>query len=89
MIAILDLTLRKRIYKIICYIFIHKYFHNTDNFSSLLLLGDLLGLEAPLEQHHQHVGHPHAEDRAPETRAAAHYRLTSGHTHIPRLFTIY
>ena len=74
----------------LCVLYVSFLFtNNTDNVGSLLLLGDLLRLEAPLEQHHQHVGHPHAEDRTPETRAAAHYRLTRRHTHIPRLFTIY
>ena len=62
--------------------------NNTDNVGSLLLLGDLLRLEAPLEQHHQHVGHPHAEDRTPETRTAAHYRLTRRHSHSSSIYNL-
>ena len=44
-------------------------------YTSLLLLGNLLRLKAPLEQHHEAVGDPHAEYRAPEARAAADNRL--------------
>ena len=44
-------------------------------YTSVLLLGNLLRLKAPLEQHHEAVGDPHPEYRAPEARAAADYRL--------------
>ena len=44
-------------------------------YNLILLLGNLLRLKAPLEQHHEAVGDPHAQYRAPEAGAASNNRL--------------
>ena len=72
---LVDVRRRKSIVVLVINIFLEMYEEYTERVHLILLLGNLLRLKAPLEQHHEAVCDPHAQYRAPEAGAASNNRL--------------